>query len=167
MAAVSVAVTLLMAGALASVQAVASLSEIDRAFLAQAGNMGNSQTVLAGLAATKATDPRVREYARRLVADHARIAQRLGDVARAIGTALPHRLDQPATRERARLASLSGRAFDHEFLRFEILDFRFHVAQFTREGAQGATPALRRFAQETLPTVTAHLRAAVSLAATR
>ncbi len=154
-------------GAPARAQAATPLSAVDRQFLLQAGNMGNSQPALAGLAARRAADPRVRRYARQLLADHARIEELLRRVARAIGATLPGRLDEPATRERSRLLRLSGSAFDREFLRFEVLDFRFHVEQFTREVAQGATPALRRFAREVRPTIEQHLRTALSLAATR
>ncbi len=151
-------------GVRAPEEAATSLNAVDRQFLLQAGNMGNSQPALAGLAVRKAADPLVRRYAQQLMADHATIEQRLRGVARAIGATLPSRLDEAATRERSRLLRLSGSAFDHEFLRFETLDFRFHVEQFTREVTN---PALKRFAQEVLPTIEQHLRTAVSLAARR
>lgn len=147
--------------------AAAPLGAADRQFLLQAGNMGTSQPALAGLAARKAADPRVRRYAQRLIADHARIEQHLRAGARATGATLPSRLDRPAARERSRLSRLSGRAFDHEFLRFETLDFRFHVEQFTREVAHERNFALKRFAREALPAIEQHLRTAVSLAAAR
>jgi putative membrane protein len=147
--------------------AATPLSTVDSQFLGQAGNMGNSQAALAGLAARRAASPAVRRYARRLVTDHARIERQLEAIAPAVGVALPVRLDGPASRELSRLSGLSGSAFDREFLRFETADFRFHVQQFTREIARGTNPILRRFATAVAPVIRDHARTAEALASGR
>ena len=65
--------------------------------------------------------------------------------------------------EAAKLARLSGRAFDAEFARYMIEDHRKDIADFETE-ARGGGPVTRALATGTLPTLHKHLEIAERLA---
>lgn len=140
------------------------LSAADRQFVIAAGNMDNSQTALGRLALQRTSDPAVRRYAKQILADHARIEARLSAVVVPMGLALPIRLDAPIRGELTRLSRLSGPGFDRELIRWELLDFRYHVRQFGDEAAAGTNPQLKRFAREFLPVIEDQYRVAQQLA---
>ena len=66
----------------------------------------------------------------------------------------------------AKLQQLSGRDFDHEFIRVMVEDHQKDIAEFKKEAGEGHGP-VEQLAAQTLPTLEKHLQMAQSLSAQR
>lgn len=109
------------------------------------------------LAARQAQAANVKTFARRMVADHTKLAQQLDAIARHAGLVLPSMLDSKDSAALASLAHQQGTAFDRAYIRAQLTDHRSALALFQREAARGTDPDLKRFATEALPTLQQHL----------
>ena len=118
----------------------------------------------ARMAMAKAHDSRVREYARRLIDDHAKADQQLKPIARARGVTLPA---EPSADQQAKLQSLrglKGNEFDRRFV--EVLGLEAHratIEKFRNEISDGTDPQVKSFAQKVLPKLEQHLQIAQNL----
>ena len=64
---------------------------------------------------------------------------------------------------KAKLSGLSGKEFDKEYVRGQIMDHQATVELLRTESTSGENPDAKAFATETLPTVEAHLKKAQDL----
>ncbi|MDL5033825.1 DUF4142 domain-containing protein [Pelomonas sp. APW6] len=74
-------------------------------------------------------------------------------------------LSASAQRTMERLQGLSGADFDHAFVQQMVSDHKRAVADFQRAAARASDSDVRRFAQQTLPSLQAHLQQARTLGA--
>jgi putative membrane protein len=140
---VSGAAALTLAGA-----AQAQGRQDDRFFLTEAMKGDNTEVVLGGLAAERATD-------------HTRARNDAALVARRMGIQPTRQLTPEGRQEDARLRRLRGPTFDREFVSFMVSDHRRDIARF-RERANGRGP-VANLARNTLPILQHHLDTAVRL----
>jgi putative membrane protein len=147
-------------GVLAAAASAAQLSRQDQTFVEQA-TTGNLAEIQAGqMALTKGSSPEVKQLAQAMVADHSSAADQLSQIAQQNGLNLP---TQPTAAQRAdaqHLSTLNGPQFDEAFARHEVEDHQKVIAQFQAEVKSGRDPALKSFAQQTLPALQKHLRLA-------
>lgn len=149
---------LLTAGA-----AFAEPSQGDIVFLNAAAQNGMAEVQQGQLAMQKATTPQVRQFGERLVDDHAKISANLAQIAHAENLPLPGR---PSDMEQTQLDGLNvmtGPAFDHTFVSDAVQDHEQAIAMFKNEAEIGQDPALRAFAQSTLPVLQSHLEIAAAM----
>lgn len=148
--------------ALAATQAMAAPSA-DKKFAMKAAKDGLAEVQLGQLAQQKAASPQVKEFGQTLVNDHTQANQELQQIAQGAGMTLP---SQPSNKEQEamqKLQNLSGPAFDKAFVRDEIKDHRKDIGEFQKEAQSGSDPALKAFAEKTLPVLQKHLQMAQSL----
>jgi putative membrane protein len=129
----------------------------DQLFARLVGEGGLAEVALGELAAGKAADPAVGDFARRMVEDHTAANERLAGIAEAGGIPLP---DAPAPEHAAmrdRLEGLEGAAFDLAYMRGQVVDHQKAVQLLVWEINQGQNGELQRFAAAALPTVLDHL----------
>ncbi len=134
-----------------------SLNRVDRQFVRRATALGSTHHALARLALRQGRSERVRDFARRLLADHEPLHLALRRIAagrRLAATTLP---DAPTLR---RLRALKGAAFDREYMARMYRDKREAVMLFQTEAREGADLELKAFASRTLPIQRAHLKLA-------
>lgn len=149
----------------ASPSPVAALTAPDREFMSNAARGGMLEVQLGNMAAQRGSSDEVKRFGERLAADHTQLGQRLQQLSSNTNTPLPQDLspDQQATI--TRLQKLSGKAFDHEFLRTMVSDHTRNIAAFERISAQSPNPEIKQFATEALPTLHDHMKIARELAA--
>jgi putative membrane protein len=136
----------------------------DRQFLQDAAAAGRAEVEIAELAAKKASDPQVREFARHMADDHQTSNKELMQLAKRQGVSLPTAM---ASRHKAllhRLAKLEGAEFDRQYMDAMVNDHREVVARFEHEVQAGRDPDVKAFAERTLPTLRHHLELAVATA---
>jgi putative membrane protein len=134
-----------------------SFNRVDREFLRAALRISRTDQALSRLALRQATRPHVRDFARRLAADHARIGR---DVRRYAGQrrlALAKRPDEPVP---ARWRASRGAAFDRDYVARMYRDTREAIELFQKEAREGADLELKAYASATLPVLRAHLKLA-------
>lgn len=141
----------------ASGAASQSLNPVDREFLRRATAFGATEHALARIAVRQGRSERVRDFARRLLADHDTLHVALRRIAAGRRLAATKVAD-PATLRRLR--ALKGAAFDREYMARMYRDKREAVMLFQKEAREGADLELKAFASRTLPIQRAHLKLA-------
>jgi len=140
--------------------AAGTLSSADRTFVDQAAESGVATVQASKLAVQKARDPRVRQFAQRMIDDHDTANDELAKLASSRRIALPV---EPALRHRKEMDALqqrSGVDFDRAYMKGQVADHQKAVALFDRQARMGQDTALRQWAAKMLPTLREHLQMA-------
>jgi putative membrane protein len=146
-----------------AVPAHADLSNADRSFIEQAASGGMAEIRTAQLAQQRSNSPHVRQFANRIIADHTQANSELQQIAQDQNVTLP---DQPSAKDASayrRLIGLNGTAFDQAYAQAEVSAHQQDFALFRKAAQSGQDPAVRSFAQKTLPILVQHLQLAQSL----
>jgi putative membrane protein len=146
-----------------AVPARADLSNADRSFIEQAASSGTAAVQTAQLAQQRASSSQVKQFANRIIADHTQANVELLQIAQDQNMTLP---EQPSAKDASsyrRLVGLNGTAFDQAYAQAEVSDHQQNIALFRKEAQSGQDPALKSFAQKTLPLLVQHLQLAQSL----
>jgi len=112
---------------------------------------GNSHFVAnaaSGGMVVRGNSPDVKNFGRRLVADHSDAGAKLQAVARSSYN---------------KLRNLSGADFDRAYADAMVKDHEQDIAAFEREAKSGKDPGVRQFAQDTLPTLREHPKLAQAM----
>jgi len=128
----------------------------DKKFAMDAAMGGMAEVELGKLAAEKATNPDVKQFAQRMVDDHGKANDELKTIASKESIDLPSQLDSKHQAVLDRLSKLSGADFDKAYVKEMVKDHDMDVKEFQREAQNGQNAALRDFASKTLPTLQEH-----------
>jgi putative membrane protein len=137
----------------------------DWAWMEKTARAGAFEVQAGQIASAKATNPKVREFADKMVADHTRANDELKAIASSKGITLPDQPDNTHKKELGKLQKLTaGSRFDEEYVaRPGVIDHQDAVKHF-KKGAKDVRDAdVKAFAQKTLPTVEEHLSLAKKL----
>ena len=154
-------------GAGPSASVAVRLPAADVTFATTAAGNGMYEVEVSRLAAGKATNTRVKEFANMLVNHHTTANNELLAIMRSKGIAPPATLPPDKQAKIAQLSRLSGAEFDREYMR--ITGVQDHQADITLfEGASRTVqdPALQGFAAKTLPVLRQHLQSAQAILGT-
>jgi putative membrane protein len=140
-----------------------TVAPFDLLFLRHEIQSSRYELEIARLAQQRAASPDVRAYASTLVNDHEAYDGALRDLASQKGVVLPSGLSEKGRAGVDRLAKLSGRAFDHAFIREARRVNSEALREFRREASRTADPAIRSFVTQYLPMDEKHEDAARGL----
>src|SRR5205823_2954043 len=128
---------------------------LDEAYQVQAGT----------IARQRATSQQIRRYADQLVEGNTILTQRLGAVLQNNGTPvqIPAALDPQHQTMINDLNVAQGPDFDRRYIVQQVVAHQQALGMLQNYARSGDNPALRQFAQQTLPTVQAGLRLAQGL----
>lgn len=132
-----------------------------RAFVKDAVQGDNSETMLGGIAERRGSSHAVRAYGKQLRQDHSAARVDAARVAARLGVPDTRAPMPEAAEERRKLAHLHGRAFDREFANYMVKDHHKDIAEF-RQGVRLGGPA-GDLARRTLPVLQRHLAMAERL----
>jgi putative membrane protein len=144
-------------------KAGSNAGEADSHFVANAASGGMAEVQLGHLAETRGNNPDVKNFGRRMVADHSDAAAKLQAVASKEGMAAPSTLNEQDQAIYDKLRNLSGADFDRAYADAMVKAHEQDIAEFEREGKSGKDAAVRQFAQDTLPTLREHLKLAQAM----
>lgn len=133
------------------------LSWGDRHFVRKAADDGQEEVAIAQLAAEKATNPDVKQFAQQMVQEHTQVNQQLMSLANSKDL----KIDQEdSTKERAyrRLNKTSGNDFDREFIDRMVDDHEKDIKLFEKAAKDAKDPEVRQFASSTLDQLRQHLQ---------
>lgn len=139
------------------------LSKQDRSFVKFAAQSGMAEVREGELAKQRAINTEETAFADRLVTDHTHANDQLKDIAGREGIPLPGTIGAANERELSSLDALRGAAFARTLASANVKDHEHAIAVFEREARDGRDPALRQFAQQTIPTLQEHLHMAQEL----
>jgi putative membrane protein len=140
----------------------ASLAD-ERAFMEDFTKGNRTEIEVAQLAAERATNPEVREFAKMLVTDHTRAGEELQRLASTNNVTLGPGATEIDQDFYDRLSKLTGAEFDREFID-AMVDKHEDGANKLQDKAENADHAgLKNWASQTVPTVRQHLAKAREL----
>ena len=140
-----------------------NLSSSDRNFIMKAAQGGMAEVELGQLASQRASDPQVKQFAERMVADHGKANDQLKQIASSKNVTLPTDVPAAEKRERDRLAKLSGAQFDREYMSHMTSDHKKDTSLFRSAAKSAKDSEVKQFASTTLPTLEEHLQMAQSI----
>jgi putative membrane protein len=133
------------------------LAAPDQRFLEQAAKAGYMSVELGKMGAEKATNPKVKELAQKVVDVHGKMNSELHALAKEKGLTLPatHAPDPAA----ARLSKMSGEAFDKAFMHQMTVEHQREITLYETESKSGVDADVKGFAAKQLPELRAHMDA--------
>jgi len=133
------------------------ISSSDAKFMQKAAEGGRAEVELGKLAQQKAMRAEVKEFANRMVEDHARANAQLEKIASAHNVQLPADVDRKTRKEMDKLSRLIGGDFDREYMKHMVKDHKEDVEDFRKEAKSNEDSEVKAFARQTLPTLEEHL----------
>jgi putative membrane protein len=162
----TVAKLLIIALATASVVGLATgtwaaqISQQDEHFVADAAQTNIAEVDAGHMAVQKGTSPAVKQLGETLITDHTRAENQLRQIAQQQGLQLPSTPSQEQQAMANRLSQAKpGRAgFDTAFAKDMVEGHQKAISKFQQEAQTTNDPALRSYAQTTLPVLQKHLQ---------
>lgn len=149
--------------ALAQPSQPATLALQDQNFLNEAALLNLSELQMAKLAQDRAESPEMKRFVDRLIQDHGKAMERLQGTAQGLDFRLPQEVDAPT---RARLDDMAntGGAFERRFMAEQEDAHARAIKLFEAQARSNGHPAVKQYAETTLPDLHAHMEAARTLA---
>lgn len=138
-------------------------SEADAKFLKKAAQGGMAEVKLSELAEKNASKAEVKEYAAMMIADHTGANTKVAALAKSKGVELPTELDRKHQGIHDELKDKKGSDFDDEYVKVMIADHKMTSKLFEKQAENGDDEEIKALANNILPTLKAHLKAAEAL----
>ncbi len=113
------------------------------------------------LAQQKADNPAYKDFAQMIVSNHTKSSNELKGMN--LGVQLPQQLDAAHKAKLDKLNSMSGAAFERQFKADQVQGHKQAIGQFERYARSGENSELKKWAQDTVPTLQKHLQHAEAL----
>ena len=141
------------------------LARGDRKFIQDAAEGGMFEVQAGQLAANKAGDDGVKQFASKLVEDHSAANNELVQLANSKGLELPAAPGRSQRRDLEKLGKQSGAKFDRMFVQDAVKDHQQDVRKFEKESGKVKDADLKAWIDKTLPHLREHLAMAQKLQA--
>jgi putative membrane protein len=155
--------SVILAASVCGPSAAQEAASPDAAFVEQAASGGMMEVELGKLAQQKAQSAAVKAFGQHMVTDHGKANERLAALATSKGIAVPRTMNEKHQAAVDGLAKLSGAEFDRKYIDTMVKDHEKDVTDFEHQLKQGQDADLKKFAEETLPTLREHLGQALSI----
>lgn len=143
----------------------AEKSSTDATFMKKLAQGDLAEVDAGRLASERATNPGVKEFGEHMVKDHSKNSSELDALAKEHGVEVPSTIDKEHAAAKSKLDSATGASFDSEYIKAQVRDHEKTVQLLRHEIQDGQDPAVKEFAQKTLPVVEHHLSMAKDLEA--
>jgi putative membrane protein len=132
----------------------------DREFVALVAKGGHAEVKLGELAEKRAANPKVKEFAARMVKDHTDANKKLADAAKNQKVAVVVGFDQESRKMFDEMSKLQGDEFDRHYMKMMVEDHEKDVPMVENYAKMAMDPEIKKFCEETLPTLREHLKLA-------
>lgn len=150
--------------ALAQMEAAEGPAMSDQKFVDFAAQTDMVEANLGQLADSAASSQQVKDYAQMLVTDHTNDFHQLSDVAHQANLTVPDAIDNAHNKAMiAPFQKVTGAAFDKKYVHDMVAGHTKAIAIYKKEAADAQNPALKTYAEQTLPTLQKHLDGAKAL----
>jgi putative membrane protein len=150
--------------ALAAQKKAAAAPMTDQQFVDLAGQTDMVEINLGKLAQTSASSQAVKDYAQMLITDHTKDFNQLYDVAHEANLKRPDAIDTEHNKTMIDpFQKLKGTAFDHHYIQEMVAGHTKAIAVYKKEAADAESPAVKTYAENTIPVLEKHLDGAKEL----
>jgi putative membrane protein len=132
------------------------LSAEEQQFVKQAAAGGLAEVELSELADNRASDPKVKDFAKQMVTDHTQANNELKPIAESNKIPVPTKLQGEHEAAYKRLEKLSGAKFDAAYVKIMVSDHDKTVSAFEEASSKLKDPTLKAFVDKTLPVLRQH-----------
>lgn len=127
-------------------------------FLRKAADVGHAEIVAGKMARAKAASGEVKTFAGQMIADHTSHGEELRRVAEAKGVSLPSELSKEQALRIKALEATVGPAFDKRYADSFGVQAHEDMLKLVRSATKVKDPAVKAYAEKTLPAVEHHLQ---------
>ncbi len=150
--------------AIAQSSAAENQASSDKAFLQRSSEGGYAEVQFGQLAEQRANSPDVKAFGQKMVQDHSTLNDRMQPIAERLGVSPASSLNKKNQVEYDKLSSLSGPAFDKEYITAMVEDHRKDLVEFRHEERATSDPELKSAVTAAERVITEHGRIAGQLA---
>jgi putative membrane protein len=136
----------------------------DKMFLHNAAEGGMAEIQFGKLAAEKGGSDAVKQFGQKMVEDHTKLNDQMKPIAASMGVPEPKQLNKAGQAEYDKLNSLSGDAFDTEYITIMVKDHRKDLHEFRNEQSATTNPELKMAVAQAEPVISQHLSMIESIA---
>jgi putative membrane protein len=144
-----------------------AVAEDDAEFAVAAANGGMAEVALSKIAQDKATDPKVKQFAKQMITDHSKANEELKTLAKSKNITLPSAPNEEKQKAAADLGGKSGSDFDKAYISQMNKDHQETVKLFEDAQKEVKDTELKAFINKTLPVIKAHAEHVKSLDKTK
>jgi putative membrane protein len=134
-----------------------------QAVVKKVGEINQAEMALGKLALQRTSRPDVKQYAEKLVKDHALADRQLLQLAAKNNWVVAGAPDEKHRALAQKMAQLEGKEFDKEFIHHMVMGHRKAIQLFEAQARSGENADLKAFAEKMLPTLREHLKGAEKL----
>jgi len=134
-----------------------TLSDQDKKFAEVAAKGGMMEVMAGQLAATNASNEKVKALGEMMVKDHTKANDELKNWAAKVGHQLPTSLDAEKQKVYDDLKAKKGADFDRKYTDLMVTDHKKTIADFKKQASDGSEASLKSFAEKTIPALEHHL----------
>jgi putative membrane protein len=135
----------------------------DKKFAKDAALTAMRNVEMGKLAAQKAVSPDIKQFGKRVVQEQSKASDQLKDIATKENLSIPGAVDPKHQSQIDKLAKLSGEQFDKAYLKDQLKTEQAQLRDFSGEAAGGSDPAVKAFANGTLPALQEQVQLAKNL----
>lgn len=132
----------------------------DAEFVTKAAQGGMMEVELGHVASNQGQSDAVKNFGQRMVTDHGKANDALKTAATTDGLSVPSSMSDKQNKDMEKLKEKHGAGFDKAYTKSMIKDHKEDIALFEKEAKSGTSPAVKAFANDTLPTLREHLKMA-------
>lgn len=137
----------------------------DVEFVKKAAQGNLMEVQVGGMAQEKAASDEVKDFGRRMVADHSKANDQLKPIAEKLKVNWPNALNAEGKQMHAELEKLQGAEFDRKYVDEMVKDHKKDVEKYKKAQVNVKDKNLREYVNKTLPILQEHLMMAKSLKA--
>jgi len=115
----------------------------DKTFLMNADESNSAEIAASQMALKKSKNPDVKAYAQQMIADHQKLRSDMASLTQQMGVMTPQPLNETHKAEAKRLAALSGKSFDMEYVKTMDQDHHKTLGVFNNEIATTSNADLK------------------------
>ena len=141
-------------------QAGAGGSMADQDFVNLAAQTDMTEAHLGQLAQEQGASQAVKDLGQMLAMDHTADYSRLGTIAMKAGLTVPKSIDAKHVKMIAPFEKLKGKMFDRRYAQTMVKGHQEAIAAYKKEASDGQNSDIKAYAQQTLPALEKHLKAA-------
>jgi len=115
----------------------------DKTFLMNADESNSAEIAASQMALKKSKNPEVKAYAQQMITDHQKLRSDMSALTQQMGVMAPQPLNETHKAEAKRLAALSGKSFDMEYIKTMDQDHHKTLEMFNNEIATTSNSELK------------------------
>src|SRR5579859_1573237 len=132
----------------------------DEKFITDAAKGNRAEVELGRVVAAKASDPKVRSFARQMVKDHTEALNQLQKLAQQKNITLSNDIPEDAKDMQSKLSNETGKQLDKDYMDGMVQDHQKDVQEFQTAAQSASDPDVKQWAGKMVPTLQEHLQKA-------